>query len=49
VARHSLVPVILNWVTTVTVAATILSAVVAALWPVWKVSRMRPVEALRAV
>jgi len=43
-----LVPEVPGWIVAATVAVTAAAAVIAAVYPAWKASRLRPVEALRA-
>jgi putative ABC transport system permease protein len=49
VARYHLVPVIPPAIIGLAVAASIVGAIAAALYPSWKATRLRPVEALRAI
>ncbi len=49
VARYHLVPVIPPVIIVLAVAASIVGALGAALYPAWKATRLRPVDALRAV
>jgi putative ABC transport system permease protein len=49
VARYHLVPVIPPGITGAAVTAAIAGALLAALYPAWKATRLRPVEALRAL
>jgi putative ABC transport system permease protein len=48
VARFNLVPIVPPAIIGLTVAASIAGALVAAIYPSWKATRLRPVEALRA-
>lgn len=49
IARYHLVPVIPPLIIFLAVVASILGALGAALYPAWKATRLRPVEALRAI
>jgi putative ABC transport system permease protein len=49
VARYHLVPVIPPAIIALAVAASIAGALCAAVYPSWKATRLRPVEALRAI
>ncbi len=47
-AKVLLLPVVPAWLVVLTVGATALATVLAAVYPAWRASRLRPVEALRA-
>jgi putative ABC transport system permease protein len=49
VARYHLVPVVPPSIVGLAILASIIGALLAAAYPAWKATRLRPVEALRAV
>lgn len=47
-AKIMLLPYVPGWLVVVTVTATALATILAAVYPAWRASKLRPVEALRA-